>query len=60
MKKVKVAFSRIFQKPTLEESVRIKRPGIKKAKTEPQLIIALIMLFKNNEIYVLGIKCFIN
>ena len=53
---MKSASSKKFQKPTLEQNIRIKIPDIDRAKMDSRSIIAVITDIKDEEFYELATK----
>ena len=53
---MKATSSKQFQKPTLEQNVRIKIPDTDRAKMDPRSIIAVITDIKDEEFYELATK----
>jgi hypothetical protein len=53
---MKATSSKKFQKPTLGQNVRIKKPDTDRAKMDPRPVIAVITYIKDEEFYELGTK----
>lgn len=55
-KKMKIASTKNFPKPTLGQNVKIKVPDIDRSKMDPKSVIAVITDIKDDDFYVLGTK----